>query len=447
MRLRAAMVLLAIVAMPEMQHFRYERALTIQTNPGTPAAPSRQTCVALDAGLYQHAAPGLGDLRVYRGTGRDAVETPYAIRQATAGEPSPRTISPLNLGKKGSQTTFEAKMPEGQYSDVDLDISAKDFVATVAVTGAQSADGREGTELGLYTIFDLTSQKLGRSTVLHLPESNFRYLYFGVAGPVKPEDVHGLSVERVPAKVQYVTVAATDKVTQKDHQTILQFDVPAHVPVERIVFVPQPGPKNFSRNVTVSVHSIARASQRTDEGVPAAVQTSGTLLRLHAVQEGHRIDEERLAVEAPGADFGGTASHWTVTIDNGDDVPLTLENVRLEMAERQLCFDATAGATYALFYGDAALAAPRYDYATLFTPDTTAIVATLGPEQANPELRRDRIRGRSPSGIRPCCGWRCCWSSWCWSGGAANRERRGAQGGSARSAEESVQLSSAASSG
>lgn len=384
MRLRAALVLLAIVALPEMRYFRYKRVLTIQTNPGVPAAASRQSCAALDALLYQHSAPGLADLRVYRGTGRDAVETPYAIRQATAGEPTPRTISPLNLGKKGSQTTFEAEMPDGQYSDVDLDITAKNFVATVAVTGAQSADGREGTELGLYTIFDLTAQKLGRSTVLHLPESNFRYLYFGIAGPVKPEDVHGLSVERIPAKVQYVTVAATDQATQKDHQTILQFQVPAHVPVERIVFVPQPGPKNFSRSVTVSVHAIARTSQRTDEETAAPVETSGTLLRLHVVQEGHRIDEERLAVDAPIVDFGGD-SHWTVAIDNGDDVPLTLESVRLEMAERQLCFDAAAGATYALFYGDAAVSAPRYDYATLFAPDPNAIVTTMGPEHANPD--------------------------------------------------------------
>jgi hypothetical protein len=379
------LALLAIVAMPEMRHFRYERALAIQTNPGTPAAPSRQTCAALDAMLYQHAAPGLADLRVYRGTGRDAVETPYAIRQAAIEESRPRTIRPLNLGKKGSQTTFEAEMPNGQYSDVDLDITTKNFVATVAVTGTQSADGREGTELGLYTIFDLTAQKLGRSTVLHLPQSNFRYLYFGIAGPVKPEDVDGLSVERVPARVQYVMVAATDQVTQKNHKTILHFQVPAHVPVERIVFVPQPEPKNFSRSATVSVRAIAQTPQRTDEAMPSPVETSGTLLRLHAVQEGHRIDEERLAVDAPIMDFGGAASRWTVTIDNGDDVPLTLETVRLEMAERQLCFDAVPGAAYALFYGDATLSAPRYDYATLFAPDPNGIVATMGPERANPE--------------------------------------------------------------
>lgn len=378
------MLLLALAAMPAVRHFRYERALTVQTNPGTPAAGSRQTCAVLDAGLYQHAAPGLADVRVYRGTGPDAKETPYAIRQAVAGEPRPRTISPLNLGRKGRHTTFEAEMPEGQYSDVDLDISAKDFVATVAVTGAASEDGREGTELGLYTIFDLTAQKLGRSTVLHLPESNFRYLYFGIAGPVKPEDIHGLSVERIPAKVQYVTVAATDQARQNGHETILEFRVPAHVPVERVEFLVGGEPKNFSRAVTVQAEPVkvqTLSSGTEAPGGPAA----GSLLRLHAVQNGHRIDEERLAVDAPSGDFGDDASRWTVTIDNGDDVPLTLETVQLEMVERRLCFDAAPGAIYTMMYGDTALTAPRYDYSTLFTPDANAALATLGPERANPE--------------------------------------------------------------
>ncbi|HEY1808970.1 MAG TPA: DUF3999 family protein [Acidobacteriaceae bacterium] len=383
MRVRAAMVLLALAAMPEVRHFRYERSLTVQTNPG-PAAESRQTCAVLDAGLYQHAAPGLADVRVFRGTGRDATETPYAIRQAAPRQPRPRTISLLNLGRKGSHTTFEAEMPAGQYSDVDLDISAKDFVATVAVTGAQSDDGREGTELGLYTIFDLTAQKLGRSTVLHLPESNFRYLYFGIAGPVKPEDLHGLSVERIPAKVQYVTVAATSQVRQKGQQTILEFQVPAHVPVERVEFLPGAQPKNFSRAVTVEAEPVQ--VQTLPSGTEAqGGSSSGNLLRLHATQNGQRIDEERLAVDAPSADFGDDATRWTVTIDNGDDVPLTLQTVQLEMAERKLCFDAAPGAIYMMMYGDAALTAPRYDYATLFSPEARAAVAALGPEQANPE--------------------------------------------------------------
>jgi hypothetical protein len=338
--------------------------------------------VALDAGVFAHAAPGLADVRLYRGT----TETPFVIREAAPVEQKQREIAALNLGKRGAQTTFEAVMPEGRYSDVELDVTAKNFIATVTVTGSQTEGGREGTELGMFTIFDLSGQKLGRSTVLHLPESDFRYLYFAIAGPVKPEDVAGLSVERVPAKQNYVTVADTNRVTQKGHETLVTFRVPANVPVERVEFVVGAEPGNFSRDVTVQVSPAAAPKQTDGETEPLVpVESSGNLLRLHATRDGHRIDEEHLAVGAPWAGFGGAGSTWTVTIDNGDDAPLALTDVRLEMAERRLCFDAGAGASYALYSGDAALAAPRYDYATLFVPEAGAAVASLGAEEANPE--------------------------------------------------------------
>ncbi|MFP5228089.1 MAG: hypothetical protein ACLGXA_10700, partial [Acidobacteriota bacterium] len=182
MQIRGAVVLFLLAAsMPQAKYFRYERALAV---PGGGASGAQQTCVVLDAGIYQHAAPGLVDLRLYRdGAGAAHQETPYVIRETTPMEPSQKEIAPLNLGHKGPHTTFEAEMPVGHYSDVELDISAKNFIATVAVTGAPDTTGREGTELGLFTIFDLTGQKLGRSTVLHLPESDLKYLYFRIDGP------------------------------------------------------------------------------------------------------------------------------------------------------------------------------------------------------------------------------------------------------------------------
>ena len=395
MNLRGALLLAALAAAaPEIRYFRYEAPIA------GPAAKAGQTCVAINAGIFAHAAPGLADLRLYR----DGTETPYVVREAMPVEEQQPIIAALNLGKRHAQTTFEAAMPAGHYSDVNLDVTAKNFIAAVAVTGSQTEGGSEGTELGIFTIFDLSGQKLGRSTVLRLPESDFRYLYFSIAGPVKPEDVAGLSVERVPAKQTYVTVAATNQVAPRIHETTAQFRVPANVPVDRIEFVPGPQPLNFSRNVTVKVEPVAAPKQTTDEEPLAPVESSGTLLRLHATRDGHRIDEEDLAVDAPWIEFGGSVTQWTVSIDNGDDAPLALTDVRLEMAERRLCFDAAAGASYALFYGDPALAAPRYDYATLFVPEANAALATLGLEQNNPQYQ-PRPDGRPFTERHPALLW------------------------------------------
>jgi hypothetical protein len=63
------------------------------------------------------------------------------------------------------------------------------------------------------------------------------------------------------------------------------------------------------------------------------------------------------------------------------------ESVRLEMLERTLCFEGADDARYTLFYGDPALTAPHYDYATLFAPKTDASQTAAGPEQRNPEYQ------------------------------------------------------------
>jgi hypothetical protein len=60
-------------------------------------------------------------------------------------------------------------MPDGQYNDLQLALTKKDFIATVAVSGSWTETGSVETKIGSYTIFDLTSQKLG-------PAQFFTYL-------------------------------------------------------------------------------------------------------------------------------------------------------------------------------------------------------------------------------------------------------------------------------
>ena len=275
-------------------------------------------------------------------------------------------------------------MPGAHYSDLELAIAGQDFIATVTVSGSRAQAGGTETRIGAFTVFDLTSQKLGRSTVLHLPELDFRFLHFSVAGPLKPESITGLSVERLPASPpEYQTVAESAQVTQKGHSSILEFTVPAHVPVDRIAFTPGAQPALFSREVSILIAPVAPPASTDGAEPERPVTASGNLIRVHNIQDGHKIDEERLTIDAPWTDFA-TAAKWTVTIDNGDDAPLALERVRLQMLERKLCFESEANARYALYYGDPALTAPHYDYAKLFTPQADASLAAMGTEQPNP---------------------------------------------------------------
>jgi hypothetical protein len=373
-----AIALLAVTAVsPEIRYFSSERP--VQNTPQRPM----QTCLILDAQLFAHASPQFSDLRLYH----DGKETPYVIHLSAPVEARETSIVPMNLGERGGEIAFDAAMPEGSYSDIQLEVAGQDFIATVTVSGSQAQTDSSQTRLGSYTIFDLSHQRLGRSTVLHIPTSDFRYLHFQIAGPLTPESITGLAVDKLPAsETRYENVTQSSSVMQKGHASVLEFSVPALVPVDRLAFAVGLEPANFSRNVTITV-TTAEPPPATDAVEPLRPQTvTGNILRIHTVQNGHRIDEEDLAIDTPGAILDKPAK-WTVTIDNGDDTPLAVQSVHLEMLQRTLCYEAAGSGQYTLFYGDPALTAARYDYATLFTPQTDAAQALAGPEQRNPEYR------------------------------------------------------------
>jgi hypothetical protein len=76
-----------------------------------------------------------------------------------------------------------------------------------------------------------------------------------------------------------------------------------------------------------------------------------------------------------------------VVVENGDDQPLPITSVRLEMRQRNLCFDAPSAQPLMLYYGDPALDAPVYDYARFFSATAHATPAQLSAEMPNPDYR------------------------------------------------------------
>jgi hypothetical protein len=380
-KLVAAFVLLAAAAVsPDIRYFQYQRP--VENAPQNTGQNTAQTCIALDAALFAHAAPGLADLRLYR----DRQETPYVMHMSSPATAPEQAIQLLNLGARGGQTVFDAAMPDGSYSDLDLNVRGHDFIATATVTGSQQQAG-PATKVGDYTLFDLTRQRLGRSTVLHLPPSDFRYLHFRIHGPLRPEAIAGLSVQQLPSgEPAYGVVAESNQVRLKDHASVIEFTVPVHVPVDRIAVVPGATPANFSRDATIEVRPMVQSPSGDSAEPPAPMVSTGNLLRVHTVEDNHRIDQEHLELDAPGANFDWP-SKWTITIDNGDNAPLTPASVRLEMVKRSLCFEA-AGGKYTLYYGDARLSAPRYDLGQFLVVHVKdAAQAAAGPEQKNPEYQ------------------------------------------------------------
>lgn len=362
------------------QYSRYRRAVELPARAG-------QTCAVIDPQIFPHAAPSLKDLRLYQG-GR---ELPYAITLSEPEQPDDDVARVMNLGMRGHSIVFDLQMPNRPYTDVDLDLGGQNFVATAAVTGGDTPRFSNATQLGDFTLFDLTAQHLSRSATLHLQESSFPYLHVVLtASPApgasrfiaRPQMVKGAAVPPSREAQSLYTVAAESKrIVQQGRESVAIFGLPERIPVERVTFVLAPEFKaNFSRDVHVSDHPAGTPQS-------AAETIDGTLFRVHLTQAAREIRQQQLSVPATlGANMQGPAN-VKVTIDNGDDAPLPVSAVRLEMRQRKLCFNAPTTQAITLFYGDAALAAPQYDYPRFFVAAAHTGAAQLGREQLNPTYR------------------------------------------------------------
>jgi hypothetical protein len=396
------------------QHMKYERALTL-------AAGSGQACTVLDAQIFPHASPSLTDLRVFPAQTANAHEVPYAITLSEAVTEETQSARLLNLGSTSGKIQFDLEMPDRAYTSVTLnfDPEVHDFLATATVTGMDTLGGKAtSTALGSFTLFDLASQRLSRDTTLPLEESTFRYLHVVLSistapgatapsGGFVPAIVQGAEVPPSrEAQILYTTVAETPAIQTVGRESRATFEVPMRVPVERISIVLAPSFKgNFSRDVRVTATAEpskgtpppASGDTQDDERAPLPESIAGNILRVHANETGRAISTEQLSVPAIlGANLQRPAK-VEVAIQNGDDQPLPIASVRLEMRQRKLCFDASAASTstLALFYGDPRLVAPVYDYERLFTPSANPVAVSQGPEQLNPNYTAPPEEARS----------------------------------------------------
>src|SRR5260370_11448714 len=203
--------------------------------------------------------------------------------------------------------------------------------------------------------------------MLRLPQTTYHYLRVTSDGPVRPGDVTGASSEHRQVEAPIWRDVSRD-MTQKQNgrDTVLIFDVPQNVPVERLVFAIDPAQPNFRREVEL-------------ENEKKLGLGSGEINRIHMVRAGQKIDSEVQAI-----DFSAVGQKTIqVIIHNGDDPPLKISGARLQQHERRIYFDAPAAGELTLYYNDEKLERPVYDYAKLFQQEKNAAAAQLGAEVVN----------------------------------------------------------------
>jgi hypothetical protein len=372
--------------MAEVQHLRYERALTV------PAGASGTACAVLDGSVFAHAASwSEGDLRVFRSAGSEKPEEiPFAVSYSSAQPTDVAAAAVENLRIEGGRIVFDLAMPQRAYTVVELQLAAKNFIGVAEISGSEVKGGREKS-LGTFAVFDLTERHLARSTVLALQESSFARLHVklrlhSVDGSASPQlstaMVTGATVPASrEAQTLYTVVAATSKLAQDGGQTVAQMDAPAHVPIERVSFEVDPAYKpDFLRGVSVLVARDVARLARPDEVI------DGEIWRV--TREGDpAIHAAKLTQIAVMASNLREAAKVKVEVKNDGSAPLPIKAVQLEMRQRTICFGAVAGSAYELRYGDDALRASVYDLDGLTKTSARPLIAALGPE----ELNRDYV--------------------------------------------------------
>lgn len=362
------------------QYFHYQREITTPGGAG-------QSCAIIDPQIFPHAAPSLKDLRLYQ----NGHEVPYAITLSEPQQPDSDTARVLNLGLRHRDIVFDLEMPNRPYTEITLNLAGHDFLATASVSGTRDPNYSNQTSLGEFTLFDLTSQHLSRSTTIHLQETSLPYLHIELAvSPaignrtlnVTPEMVLGVTVPPSrEAQSLYTTAATATTVTQRGRQSVATFLLPERIPVERISFdLPTTYKTNFSRDIRITDRPEGSSNSANEE-------LAGTIFHVHLIQGGREIRQEQFSVPATLGSNMQSPATVEVAVDNGDDTPLPITAIRLEMRQRKICFDTSSTQPLTLFYGDAALTTPQFDYARLFSPSANMYPAQLGPEQPNPTFR------------------------------------------------------------
>jgi len=363
--------LIAIAAAtPAIPYFQYQRSI---------AAPNRngQHYVVADETIWQHSQPRLADLRVFSA----GKEIPFnTLTMRGSRETEQKTVRLLQPARLDGTTQFLLDM-EGvpEYDRVALTIATKNYVAHARVDGQDDSHGKAWANLGTTTIFDLSGERLGHNSTLQIPESTYKFLRVTIDANVLPPDVQSASagIERAQAAT-WRDLPGEPRQSQEGKDTVLTFSVPQNVPIERLALSIDPAQGNFQRAVEIQIEAEPDSRQG-----PAPAFTpgfgSGEISRIHMQRNGGRIDVEQYSVPLSIASRG----QLRAVIHNGDDAPLRISAARLQQYERRIYFDGDAGTSPLLYYGDAKLESPEYDYSKLFQSDANEEKLTLGAEAAN----------------------------------------------------------------
>jgi hypothetical protein len=370
---------------PAAPQFRYQRPVQITT-----AGPQRLdvdvTLLAggspfrtASAGDRRIAVGGLSDLRLFTG---DNVEVPYLL--VWPPQMQPEWVQGRVLGvaatenANGEKTSgFEVDLGEAFVVDaIELVGMRAPFLKRFRLEG--SGDRERWTLLTAEgTAFDLPSEGLSQTKLAFTPGA-YRYLR------VTWDDTNSGRVPPPPVvRARHVQAAAPPPPALRTPLVVER--QPSEPRVSRFrIRLPGGRLPVVALELAVGGEYLMREARVVEArltGRQAVPQQIGRTVLRRVVQDGIAADALRIPIQQP------SDAQLELVVDDGDNPPLDLHGVTAELAELPwIYFEANPG-TVTARYGDAALAAPRYDLeaARQDVASATTVAAVWGDAQARVE--------------------------------------------------------------
>ena len=332
------------------------------------SSPEKQNYAIIDADIWKLSRNDLADIRIYDGQS----QVPYALVKQSGGSANQETaVKILNLGSVAGHTEFDLDVTGmSEYERVRLEMDAKNFVNGAQVEGRRNPNDRLGSKLGSSTLYVFTKEALGSNFVLKFPTSSFPYLHVRLSPGIMPNQIkHAFVSSFSETKAARISAGDCRPIVGGPKESVFECSLFDGVPLERLAFQVPETAVNFNRTATVF-----------DDAGNETVSASISRVRLN--RAGQAVVSEDLTVDL----YSRAGKRVKVSIQNGDDKPLPIERVRPLSFERRLYFDPNGKAALQLYYGDAKLQAPTYDYARFFQQSPNAAVAQLGVAAANAQF-------------------------------------------------------------
>ena len=332
--------------------------------------------VVPDPEVFNGAAPGLADLRIVQGNGK---EVPYVVvveRDSRERRSFPVSIRDLGF-VPGQFSTFVADLGKGGllHNEIEVFTSSDNFQRDVTVEGSDDASTwkvlQEGTR-----IFDFTLKErdfTARDTQVRYPESTARFLRVRIANDgEEPLNITGASVfsveELLAEEVSYPAVISERTEDSRSRTSLIMFDLGSTgLPTNKLTI--QTDQVNFYREIVL-------------EGSGDVPRWS--LIERSAVLYSYDTPKfvgDKLTLSYPETTF----RYLRLTVNNEDNPPLPFAGVEFFGVPRKLIFRTQPDADYNLYYGNPNTQAPSYELARIlpFLETENLPAGGLGPQADN----------------------------------------------------------------